>query len=252
MYYVTLKRRLTSESSPFETQFRSALLPAIPVLQLNMFCTNVLAISMEMGFGLPAHGHLLRPPSPKVRHRTCAKKRVVFADSKGLSLTSVRMFSKKEEKPHEEVPVSLRLKSLRWVGERAQGPRLCVGFAQPCADLQAFQQRVRHSPVLLESCCVTERALVGTVRVWNLSYEKVVHIHITFDSWRTQQDVPCAFLQRCCGEPDTDSFSFHVAVPEALEVQEHIEFCVKYLPQGHSQAFWDNNDGNNYSLHVCN
>ncbi|KAI4890144.1 hypothetical protein NFI96_020030 [Prochilodus magdalenae] len=231
--------------------FRPVLLTAAPATQLDMFCASVLAISMDMGFGPPTHGHLHKPPSPRLRHRACAKKRVVFADSKGLSLTSVRVFSKKEEKPRVETPPSLNPKSLCWLGEREQGPSLHMGFAQPCADLQAFQQRVRQSPVLLESCCVTERALVGTVRVWNLSYEKSVSVRITFDSWQTQQDVPCAFLQRHYGEPDTDTFSFHIALPGALEARERVEFCVKYLPQGHSQALWDNNNGSNYTLYVC-
>ncbi|XP_072538726.1 protein phosphatase 1 regulatory subunit 3C-B-like, partial [Salminus brasiliensis] len=189
--------------------------------------------------------------SAKAKHRACAKKRVVFADTKGLSLTSVRVFSKKEEKAHEEAPPPLGLKGLCWLGEHAQVPRLHLGFAQPCADTQAFCQRVHDSPVLLESCCVSARTLVGMVRVWNLSYEKAVHVRITFDSWRSQQDVPCAFLERRCGDPDTDIFSFHVAVPEPLEARERIEFCVRYLPQGHSQAVWDNNGGKNYSLHVC-
>ncbi|XP_007231540.3 protein phosphatase 1 regulatory subunit 3C-B-like [Astyanax mexicanus] len=216
-----------------------------------MLCAKVLSISMNMGFGLPTHHHLLTLPPAKAKRRSCTKKRVVFADTKGLSLTSVRVFSKKEEKVHYEAPPCRIPTRLCWLGEHAQVPRLHLGFTQPCSDPQAFRQRMDQCPVLLENCCISEQALVGMVRVWNVSYEKAVHVRITFDSWRSQQDVPCSFLERRCGDPDTDTFSFHITLPETLETQERIEFCVRYLPQGYSQAVWDNNYGKNYSLRVC-
>ncbi|XP_035291813.1 protein phosphatase 1 regulatory subunit 3C [Anguilla anguilla] len=183
------------------------------------------------------------------------KKRVVFADSKGLSLTAVHVFSEREEPPRPEPSPSLRLLR-RPAADRkhpggARKPPLRLGFQQPLADFQSFRARLQEDLVLLESCSVTERALSGTVQVKNVSFQKAVHVRVTFDSWRSWRDVPCAFLQQQrYGGSDTDVFAFHVPLPEDLDPRERLEFCVSYLPGSHSTALWDNNKGQNYSV-VC-
>ncbi|KAG5840620.1 hypothetical protein ANANG_G00190670 [Anguilla anguilla] len=146
------------------------------------------------------------------------KKRVVFADSKGLSLTAVHVFSEREEPPRPEPSPSLRLLRRPAAdrkhpgGARKPPPRL--GFQQPLADFQSFRARLQEDLVLLESCSVTERALSGTVQVKNVSFQKAVHVRVTFDSWRSWRDVPCAFLQQQrYGGSDTDVFAFHVPLP---------------------------------------
>ncbi|KAG7480677.1 hypothetical protein MATL_G00058840 [Megalops atlanticus] len=176
------------------------------------------------------------------------KKRVVFADSKGLSLTAVRVFSEREEPPAPERSPNLRL--LRRPAGRGRR-RLKLGFDQPSADFKSFRARLEEGLVLLESCSVTERSLSGTVRVKNVSYEKAVHVRVTFDSWRSHRDVPCTFLQQRYGGPDTDVFAFDIPVPDKLDPQERLEFCLSYLPGGHGTPLWDNNKGQNYRVIVC-
>ncbi|XP_051524677.1 protein phosphatase 1 regulatory subunit 3C-B-like [Myxocyprinus asiaticus] len=239
--------------------------PVLPV--------SVMSVDLAIGFrcrSSPRINHLLAVSSPKplrscitrlpvleYRHPpptalpTTTKsgrrgKRVAFADSKGLSLITVRLFSEKEEKiACEPLP---RLKKLNRVLETS---RLRLGFDEPCVDFQAFRSRLQENMVLLESCKVTKRSVLGTVRVRNVCFEKAVHIRVTFDTWRSYRDVPCTYLDQRYGEPGTDVFEFNITVPEQMDSRGRIEFCVSYLPCGFSDAVWDNNYGRNYCIHVC-
>jgi len=185
-------------------------------------------------------------------------RRVVFADSRGLSLTAVRVFSDKDEQSDLDL-----LPSLRGLGSMTEdgysctvstccpGTRLILGFPQPSADFQAFRAKLAESMVLLENCSVTEQALQGTVRVKNLGFQKEVQLRITFDSWLSSRDVACTYLQKRFGGPQTDVFEFDIAIPKVLDAKRKIEFCLRYLPGGHSEPFWDNNNRQNYSIAVC-
>ncbi|XP_067268544.1 protein phosphatase 1 regulatory subunit 3C-B-like [Pseudorasbora parva] len=248
---------------------------------LKMTCANVMSRfgppvsvrSVDMGFrcrGSPHINHLLTVPSPKplrpclspqplfeFRHSGLIKsgrreKRVAFADAKGLSLITVRLFSEKEDKiPHEPLKIP-KLKKLSCPTEPAlKTSGLSLRFPEPCRDFQAFRSRLQDHMVLLESCEVSKRCILGTVRVKNVCFEKAVHIRITFDSWRSYLDVPCTYLDQCYGEPGTDVFEFNISVPERLDPRERIEFCASYLPAAFGVTEWDNNNGKNYCIYVC-
>ncbi|KAM7391539.1 hypothetical protein PAMP_022221 [Pampus punctatissimus] len=185
-------------------------------------------------------------------------KRVVFSDSKGLSLTDVRVFSDQEEQSDLDL-----LPSLHGLGSMTEdgysctvstccpGTRLKLGFPQPSANFQAFRTKLAESMVILENCSVTEMALQGTVRVKNIGFQKDVCVRITFDSWQSYRDVPCTYLQKRFGGPQTDIFEFHTTIPKVLDAKRKIEFCLRYFPGGQSKTFWDNNNGQNYSIAVC-
>lgn len=126
------------------------------------------------------------------------------------------------------------------------GSGLVLDFAQPAADYLDLRNRLKAQQVCLETCSVQEHLLSGSVQVRNLCFYKSVSVRITFDSWRTFQDVPCLYLNNVYGCPDTDTFSFSVLVPEVLEPSNRVEFCIQYQTRDHT--FWDNNHGNNYRL----
>ncbi|KAF0033444.1 hypothetical protein F2P81_013510 [Scophthalmus maximus] len=185
-------------------------------------------------------------------------KHVVFADSRGLSLTAVRVFSEEEE--HSDLNLLPSLPDLGsttddsyscTVSTCCPGTRLKLGFPQPSADFQAFRAKLAESMVILENCSVSEQALQGTVRVRNISFQKDVRVRITFDSWQSHKDVPCTYLQKRFGGPQTDIFEFDIAIPKVLDAKRKIEFCLHFLPGGESKPFWDNNNGQNYSIAVC-
>nr|XP_020445950.1 DNA replication complex GINS protein SLD5 isoform X1 [Monopterus albus] len=185
-------------------------------------------------------------------------KHVVFADSKGLSLTAVREFSDEEDQCDLDLlPWLQGLGSMTGDGYSCTvstccpGTQLKLGFPQPSADFQAFRAKLAESMIILEKCSVTEQALQGTVRVRSISFQKDVRVRITYDSWQSYRDVPCVYLQKRFGGPQTDIFEFDVAIPKVIDAKRKIEFCLSYLPGGHSEPFWDNNNGQNYSIVVC-
>ncbi|KAG5266372.1 hypothetical protein AALO_G00231240 [Alosa alosa] len=213
---------------------------------------------------LSARPGLAEPPclgwqTPKAK----GKKRVVFADSKGMSLTAVHLFSKSEDKEAallattttsspELTQLQFDLTELESAVAAAAtlrvspSPGLALDFAQPSADYLDFRSRLLRNGVCLENCTLQERSLTGTVKVRNLAFEKSVQVRITFDSWQSFTDTECTFMNNVYGCQDTDIFSFAIELPGYVAPNNRVEFCICYRPAG--QIFWDNNDGNNYRL----
>lgn len=130
------------------------------------------------------------------------------------------------------------------------GSVLALDFVEPAADYLHLRNRLKAQHVCLETCSVRERLLSGTVKVQNLSFQKWVWVRITFDSWRSLQDVPCLYMNNVYSCPDTDIFSFSILVPEDLQPPDAVEFCIQYKAQ--DRTFWDNNQGDNYRLRLGN
>ncbi|KAJ7305211.1 hypothetical protein JRQ81_011121 [Phrynocephalus forsythii] len=128
--------------------------------------------------------------------RSRKKKRVVFADMKGFSLTAVRIFSKIEEDLCDLHQALSHLTSFRrklrsyWPETR----KYLLDFPQPSADYRAFRHRLQSVSVCLENCLVQEGSLTGTVKVKNISYEKEVYVRVSFDAWKTFCDVRCHYM----------------------------------------------------------
>ncbi|XP_060106957.1 protein phosphatase 1 regulatory subunit 3C-B-like [Heteronotia binoei] len=175
------------------------------------------------------------------------KKKVVFADMKGFSLTAVRIFSKIEE---DLCDLHHALSNLTSFRNKCRGSRLemkyVLDFSQPSADYSAFRSRLQSNFVALESCLIQEKSLSGTVKVRNISYEKQMYIRITFDSWKTFQDIYCQYMHNTYGYTDTDTFSFQVALPKSPVPCGSVEFCISF--QCGSTVYWDNNQGKNYRI----
>lgn len=200
-------------------------------------------------------------PEPSSPPRSCfrrvggslSKKRVVFADAKGLALTDVHFFFSEPLSPLVSSvlnPSPAKLQGHQQPSFKAQRYKVRLGFPQPTLDLKAFIVRLKETLVQLESCYVTEHAMSGTVRACNISSEKSVHVRVTFDSWRTHQDIPCTFLQQRYGGSDMDVFAFSVAFPQNLDPSERLEFCVSFRPGASAALRWDNNRGQNYRVCV--
>ena len=218
--------------------------------------------------------HLLSPPSspdsPMSRSPVFSrKKRVVFADSKGLPLATVCYFSEEEEEepqspsPAETPPgfawmlglggasqgVEKKAVQFRPPARRGRRLRVWLGFPQPAADLASFRLRLQEEPVLLESCRVTGDTLSGTVRARKLGFEEAVHVRVTFDSWRSHHDVPCTHQKQVPAASNVELFTFKVPIPENLDPRERLEFCVSFR-HGKGPLLWDKNKGQNYRFHA--
>ncbi|ROJ78891.1 Protein phosphatase 1 regulatory subunit 3C-B [Anabarilius grahami] len=178
-----------------------------------------------------------------------AKKKVVFADSKGMSLTVVHVFSTFDNREPVTSELQFDLEDLRDVTDTLHINSVqsrILDFPQPAADYLDFRSRLLKNLVCLENCTLQERALTGTIKVRNLAYEKSVLVRITFDTWKSFQDLECTFMNDVYGCQDTDTFSFAIELPVYVAPQNKLEFCISYRTG--EQTYWDNNDGKNYGL----
>ncbi|XP_035464754.2 LOW QUALITY PROTEIN: protein phosphatase 1 regulatory subunit 3C-B [Scophthalmus maximus] len=183
---------------------------------------------------------------------SAGKKRVVFADAKGLALTAVRLFISEPSSPTSPLVMKPSLAKLQGLASgKLPRHKFRLGFPQPTQDFKAFLARLRESRVQLESCHISEQSLSGKVCVSHDSIEKAVHIKVTFDSWRSHHDIPCTFLQqqRCWGS-DMGVFTFDLSLPQNTDPKERIEFCVYFRPGPGATPHWDDNRGQNYTLCV--
>ncbi|XP_028825472.1 protein phosphatase 1 regulatory subunit 3C-B [Denticeps clupeoides] len=175
------------------------------------------------------------------------KKRVVFADSKGMSLTAIHVFKEFEEDPILDLQFEFSDLEGAIIGLKVEKEKsLVLDFCQPAADYLDFRNRLKKNQVCLENCLLQEKSLSGTIKVSNVSFEKSVFVRITFDSWKSYTDVPCVYMNNVYGCLDVDTFSFAVDLPAVVPPDERVEFCVCYKTP--ELTFWDNNDETNYRL----
>ncbi|KAL0965695.1 hypothetical protein UPYG_G00284550 [Umbra pygmaea] len=147
-----------------------------------------------------------------------SKRRVSFADNRGLALTKL---------PDKE-------------------DRLVLDFTQPSSDYLLFRQRLETELVCLEHCMLKEKALAGTVKVKNLSFEKSVKVRVTFDSWKSYTDHECQYVKDTYTGSDRDTFSFEFSLPAELKPHKPVEFAICY--EVHGKTYWDSNQGQNYRI----
>lgn len=172
------------------------------------------------------------------------KKQVTFADHKGLSLTKVKIFSEFNDPIGIPLNIQEMLNSaLTLVAEK---DKLVLDFTQPSADYLLFRQCLESNYVCLEHCMLKEKALAGTIKVKNLSFEKSVKVRVTFDTWKSHKDVDCLYVKDTYPGSRHDTFSFEVVLPDQLRPHEHIEFAICYEVDG--RMYWDSNRGNNYRI----
>uniref|UniRef100_A0A3Q2QCP3 Protein phosphatase 1 regulatory subunit n=1 Tax=Fundulus heteroclitus TaxID=8078 RepID=A0A3Q2QCP3_FUNHE len=173
------------------------------------------------------------------------KKRVTFADHKGLSLTRVKVFSKFTDPI--EIPVNIQeMLSSKLTLSSAEEDKLVLDFTQPSSDYLLFRHNLEKNLVSLEHCVLKEKAFAGTIKVKNVSFEKSVMLRVTFDSWRSHTDVICEYVKDAYPTSYSDTFSFEVSLPAELRPNEQVEFAACYRVGGGEH--WDSNQGRNYRI----
>ncbi|XP_040014140.1 protein phosphatase 1 regulatory subunit 3B isoform X2 [Xiphias gladius] len=173
-----------------------------------------------------------------------AKKQVTFADHKGLSLTKVKIFS--EFNDPIDIPLNIQEMLSSALSLTSEVDKLVLDFTQPSSDYLHFRQSLETNYVCLEHCVLREKALAGTVKVKNVSFEKSVKLRVTFDTWKSHADVDCVYMKDTYPSAYSDTFSFEVSLPEELRPRERVEFAVCYEVGG--REYWDSNRGSNYRI----
>ncbi|XP_019377852.1 PREDICTED: protein phosphatase 1 regulatory subunit 3B isoform X1 [Gavialis gangeticus] len=173
------------------------------------------------------------------------KKRVSFADSRGLSLTVVKVFSEFDDTL--DIPFNITELIDNIVGlTTVERDTFVLDFVQPAADYLDFRNRLQADSVCLENCMLKDKSIVGTVKVKNLAFEKTVMIRMTFDTWKSHTDYPCQYIKDTYESSDRDTFSFDISLPERIQSHERMEFAIFYKCNG--KVYWDSNRGTNYRI----
>ncbi|XP_062985111.1 protein phosphatase 1 regulatory subunit 3B isoform X2 [Elgaria multicarinata webbii] len=181
----------------------------------------------------------------KALQRKRVKKRVSFADSRGLALTVVKVFSEFDNSL--DIPFNITELIDNIVGlTTVDRDDFVLDFVLPSADYLDFRNRLQADYVCLENCTLKDKAITGTVKVRNLAFEKAVKIRMTFDTWKTFTDYLCQYVKDTYAGSDKDTFSFDVSLPERVQPHERIEFAVCYECDG--KVYWDSNKGLNYRI----
>ncbi|KAK0084921.1 hypothetical protein PV325_006123 [Microctonus aethiopoides] len=243
-------------------------------------CSIAMPGELLLGHSPPVYNHLLYNPlmvtaakspiagrsvPPRIRpclstgslpicglHNTIAndnkqKKRVVFADARGLSLTHVRVMSEPSNMPPLWANTYLAGVTSGLKAEAVSSPWE-TSFQQPASDYLAFRQKLEQQAVSLENVIIreAEQCLIGTVKVKNLAYDKEVIVRASSDEWATQEDVHCSYVEQPGNGLQAalnlyDTFRFKLTLPVKYN---KIEFCVCY--RTNDKEYWDNNEKTNY------
>lgn len=179
---------------------------------------------------------------PSRRNSRKAVKQVTFADHKGLPLSRVKVFSEFKD----PIDIPLNIQETLSSTPLAEEDKLVLDFMQPASDYLHFRQSLERNCVCLEHCMIKEKALAGTVKVRNLSFEKSVKLRVTFDTWRSYSDVDCLYQKDSYPSSYSDTFSFQMSLPDELRPHQHVEFAVRYLVD--CCEYWDSNHGHNYRI----
>lgn len=189
------------------------------------------------------------PTNGNQTEQSKTRKKVIFADDEGLALTEVRVMSEPSN-----VPPYWSIKFLEQITQGLVSPQPAdqwtVDFKQPASDYLTFRQTIEREFVSLENVIVRddESIIVGTVKVKNISYQKEVVVRVTWDDWKSQQDIYCTYA-RAYGPVTTiahvvfDTFSFKITLPPS---SKRLEFCICY--RVNNREYWDNNDNKNYTI----
>lgn len=177
--------------------------------------------------------------------RRKAKKSVSFADTRGLALTVVKVFSEFDDPL--DIPFNITELIDNIVGlTTVDRDDFVLDFVQPSADYLDFRNRLQADFVCLENCVLKDKAIRGTVKVRNLAFEKAVKIRMTFDTWKTFTDYPCHYVKDTYADSDRDTFSFDISLPEKVQPHEKVEFAACY--ECDNKTYWDSNKGLNYRI----
>lgn len=173
------------------------------------------------------------------------RKRVKFADSMGLTLASVKHFSSLEE-PQIPSKVLSRHQSFP-PGPQQQPPdphRLRSGLTACFPEPRDAERRVRELRVCLERLAVTRQEVRGQVRVLRGCSVREVGVRFTFNDWLSYVDAQAVPVD----EPGSEAvrFGFCVFPPPFMDPSAAVHFAV--FLRSDEGDFWDNNQGQNYTL----
>uniref|UniRef100_A0A8C1F742 Protein phosphatase 1, regulatory subunit 3Ab n=1 Tax=Cyprinus carpio carpio TaxID=630221 RepID=A0A8C1F742_CYPCA len=176
----------------------------------------------------------LPPPS--------SSRRVSFADAFGLSLVSVKQFdSWGVTDPSGSLEYDLNEDKEYYMVPLFNLPQTSEELA-----LRVNEQKLELESLELLSGTTTLR---GIVRVLNISFDKMLYVRTSLDSWKSHFDLLAEYVPGS-NNGGTDCFSFKLTlVPPFGEEGARVDFCLRY--ETSLGTFWANNNEKNYCVFCC-
>ncbi len=176
----------------------------------------------------------LPPPS--------SSRRVSFADAFGLSLVAVKQF---EAWGVTDQSSSLE-SDLNEDKEYYMVPLFTLPQTSEELALRVHEQKLELESLELLSGTTTLR---GIIRVMNISFDKMVFVRTSLDSWKSHFDLLGEYVPGS-KNGGMDCFSFKLTmVPPFGEEGARVDFCLRF--ETSLGTFWANNNEKNYSLFCC-
>ncbi len=175
----------------------------------------------------------LPPPS--------SSRRVSFADAFGLSLVAVKQF---EAWGVTDQSSSLE-SDLNEDKEYYMVPLFTLPQTSEELALRVHEQKLELESLELLSGTTTLR---GIIRVMNISFDKMVFVRTSLDSWKSHFDLLGEYVPGS-NNGGMDCFSFKLTmVPPFGEEGARVDFCLRF--ETSLGTFWANNNEKNYSRFV--
>lgn len=191
-----------------------------------------------------------------VQSKSEKKKRVSFADDKGLSLVDIRLITESSDFSPAWTDDFLSMLTCGVKPNVTSEKKWKPTFDHPPFDPKILFSRIEKDMVALENAVLqddNEDLLTGLIRVKNIAFRKIVFVRITFDRWVSYKDIPATFVKESDekvtdmeASGGLDTFRFSVEIPSSAARYQVVEFCVGYQCSG--TEYWDNNGGINYRL----
>ncbi|CAG0889077.1 unnamed protein product [Cyprideis torosa] len=236
---------------------RGRIHPSWSTPNFNTIDLNSSSLFMEVMKRAPSPDSLLQDmkPRPACRNNSLPpggsfKKKVVFADSRGMQLTQVRVMTEPSDCPPLWSPDFIE-RITGGVQAEPTGRNWVPKFTQPAADYIHFRDLIHNQCVALENVVIkqADEEVFGTIKVMNLTFHKEVFVRVTFDNWSTFEDIGCEYVPSGVeGTPiqqSIDTFRFSFKFPP-VHKKNRIEFCVCYRANG--KEYWDSNGGLNFVI----
>jgi hypothetical protein len=110
--------------------------------------------------------------------------------------------------------------------------------------------RTYQYQVILDETVVKENILYISVLAKNIAYEKWITIRMTWDNWKTYQDVPATFQTTIGVSTDhysgVDLFRAQFDMKQIQGNECQLEYAIRYNVL--DQEYWDNNNQQNYKV----
>jgi len=183
----------------------------------------------------------------RVNHRSKGRgpfqrgRKVSFADENGKQLCNFTAGQTTDESSTKG-PEKVRLKQTK-----STKALWSLAFPPPELGADQYWKRVNAKSVCLDCVQLTNETLKGTIKSRSRGSEKLVFVRYSTNQWVSFSDHAAKFKEslahNCCAY---DVFEFEIPLPKNAIPGQRISLCIGYRCAG--REYWDNNNGQNYSL----